>query len=114
MFFRFGGRIGRAPYILAFLLIGLVQSFPMYRYLISVPDSAEAEFWSVVFLFVLIGSIYCYMAITAKRLHDLGRSGYEALWLFVPIISIIALVLLCAVPGEPGPNRFARDANSPE
>ena len=111
LLFRLQGRISRVPYLLAFLLIGLIQAFPFYRYLIAVPNSATADTWATIFFFVLLASLYCYVAITVKRLHDLGRPGLAAAWLFVPIISIIVFVALCVVPGQPGPNRFGRWTN---
>ena len=98
-------------YLLAFFFIGLFQAFPFYRYLVAVPNSATADAWATVFLFALIASLYCYVAITVKRLHDLGRPGLEAAWLFVPIISIIVFIALCVVPGQPAPNKFGRRAN---
>ncbi len=112
LLFRLQGRISRVPYLLAFLLIGLVQAFPFYRYLISVPNSPTADAWATVFLFALLASLYCYVAITVKRLHDLGRPGLEAAWLFVPIISIVVFVALCVVPGQPGANRYGAQTDS--
>jgi uncharacterized membrane protein YhaH (DUF805 family) len=74
-------------------------------------NSATADTWATVFFFALLLSLFCYVAITVKRLHDLGRPGLEAAWLFVPIISIIVFVALCIVPGQPGPNRYGRRTN---
>ena len=112
LLFKLGGRLSRAPYLLAFLFIGLFQAFPFYRYLIAAPGSASADGWSLIFFLALIASFYCYVAITVKRLHDLGRPGLEAAWLFVPIISLVVFVALCIVPGQAAANRYGADTNS--
>jgi uncharacterized membrane protein YhaH (DUF805 family) len=47
------------------------------------------------------------LAVTVRRLHDIGRSGW---WIFIAIIPVIgALVLLYwyVQPSQTGPNRFA-------
>lgn len=112
LLFKLGGRLGRAPYLLAFLFIGLFQAFPFYRYLIAVPGSTSSDGWAMLFLLSLVASLYCYVAITVKRLHDLGRPGLEAAWLFVPIISLIVFVALCIVPGQRAANRYGADTNA--
>jgi uncharacterized membrane protein YhaH (DUF805 family) len=54
-----------------------------------------------------------HIAFSVKRLHDIGRPGIIAAVLFVPVISIIAFVALCAIPGNPGPNQYGDRADSP-
>ena len=44
----------------------------------------------------------------AKRLHDCGHSGLWSLLFLVPIFGWIAVVLMCAREGTPGPNRAGR------
>lgn len=112
VFFRLAGRLSRVPYVLAFLLIGLVQAFPFYRYLIAIPGTAASDTWAALFIVALAASIYCYVAITVKRLHDLGRPGLEAAWLFVPIISLVVFAALCIAPGQAGPNQYASKTNA--
>lgn len=45
------------------------------------------------------------LAVSARRLHDSGRSGWFVLLLFVPLINLFCIALLC-LPGTPGPNRY--------
>ena len=45
------------------------------------------------------------LAVSARRFHDSGRSGWLVLLLFVPLLNLFGIALLC-VPGTPGPNRF--------
>jgi len=112
LLFRFSGRLGRVAYLLSFLLIGLVQAFPFYRFMIAPEGSPSAATWSLIFIVALAASLYCYVAITVKRLHDLGRNGIEAAWIFVPVISIVVFIALCVVPGQPEANRFGRETDT--
>ena len=47
-----------------------------------------------------------YLAVSARRLHDVDRTGWWLLISFVPVIGAIVLVVFCVQRGTPGPNRF--------
>jgi len=84
---------------------------------------------SQTLLYVAVGVICLYglavmvpsLAVTTRRLHDTGRSGWWQLLSllgFIPLIgwigSIVVLVW-CALEGNPGPNRYGPDPKaSPE
>ncbi len=62
-------------------------------------------------LFVLLPSI----AVSVRRLHDIGKSGWMLLLSFIPILGWIWLIVLYATEGEPGDNEFGPDPiNGPE
>ena len=44
------------------------------------------------------------LAVIVRRLHDLGRSGWFILLLFIPVVNIVLWLFLVCVPGEPGAN----------
>ena len=46
------------------------------------------------------------IAITTKRYHDFGWSGFNFLWVFVPIVKIIFFLLLIFQKGTVGPNKY--------
>ena len=48
-------------------------------------------------------------AVSVRRLHDSGRSGWFAPLLCVPLLNLFCLALLC-LPGTPGPNRYGPPA----
>jgi uncharacterized membrane protein YhaH (DUF805 family) len=77
----------------------------------------------VVLLVVYPFLLFCGAAVTSKRLHDRGRSGWWALIVLLALIAVWnasqsflkfpawlvlvwAVVELCAMPGEQGANRF--------
>ncbi|MBL8583901.1 MAG: DUF805 domain-containing protein [Rhizobiaceae bacterium] len=106
LFFSFKGRIGRLVYFLANLLVGVVQLFPLYHILRVPEGSDEAARWGVVFLVVALATMWPYVALAVKRLHDLDRPGILAVSLFIPIVMFVAFVALCVMPGHEAPNRF--------
>lgn len=46
------------------------------------------------------------LAITTRRLHDIGMSGWWQLVGFVPMIGLFVLALLLARRGSPEPNPY--------
>lgn len=53
-------------------------------------------------LAVLIPSI----AVGARRLHDIGRTGWWQLIAIVPLIGIIVLIVFFVLDGNPGDNQY--------
>lgn len=116
-FLRFNGRVSRSAFFLGGLLLGVLAMFPFYRFLLvspeSGPASAEAQLWASLFYLVILPSLWVQAALGVKRLHDMGKPGFAAVSLFVFPISLIAFVALCLIPGDPGPNQYGRETNSP-
>ncbi len=113
LFFRTSGRLSRAAYFLGGLLVAIVQAFPLYRFTLVSEDTPESGMWAMVFFVAFVASLWSNIALAVKRLHDLGRPGLMALVLFVPVISIVAFLVLCLFPGQPGPNRYGARTNAP-
>ncbi|MEN9409047.1 MAG: hypothetical protein RL216_1021 [Pseudomonadota bacterium] len=49
------------------------------------------------------------IAVGARRLHDIDRTGWWLLLWFIPLIGWIALIVFFASRGTAGPNRFGND-----
>lgn len=90
LFLSYRGRIGRAVFWLGFAV------FSVFAYAIS------------HFVFVNAGSgLYAYVstlpllpfffAVTTKRYHDLGKSGWNSLWWFVPIVGALYVLIDCGL-----------------
>jgi uncharacterized membrane protein YhaH (DUF805 family) len=113
LFFRFSGRISRAVYILGFLFMTVVMTFPLYQSLRLPVESEAAQIWYFVFMAAALAALWVHIAFSVKRLHDIGRPGIIAAVLFIPVISIVAFVALCVIAGTPGPNQYGENANEP-
>ncbi len=113
LFFRFSGRVSRAAYFLAGLLLAVIQAFLLYRFTLVPEDSTAGQGWALAFLLMMIVSIWANIALSVKRLHDMGKAGFLAVALFIPVISIVAFIALCLIPGNPGPNQYGLRRNAP-
>jgi len=49
------------------------------------------------------------LALAVRRLHDLDRSGWWFLLVFIPIVGFIILIVWACTKGTEGPNRFGPD-----
>ncbi|MBV7377361.1 DUF805 domain-containing protein [Maritimibacter dapengensis] len=56
-------------------------------------------------LIMLIPSI----AVTARRLHDIGKSGWWQLLFLIPIIGFLIIIWWAATKGDDGPNEYGPD-----
>ncbi len=101
-------------YFLAGLLVAILQAFPLYRFTLVAEGTPESALWSALFLAAFLASLWSNIALAVKRLHDFGKPGLAAGLLFVPIISFVALFVLCLFPGDPGPNRYGERTNAPQ
>lgn len=112
LFFRLDGRISRATFLLAGLLLAVMQGFMLYRFTLAPQESGESAMWAMGFWAIGIVSIWCSFALGVKRLHDFGKPGILAVSLFIPVIFFVAFIALCAWPGDGGPNAYGPRTNA--
>lgn len=106
----FEGRINRKN-----LLFGILASFALtilimiITYIFFQTDSGELTDGGslLVLLVYVLWSIYIY-SLYVRRLHDLGKSGYQALLLFVPLFNFIFALYLFFAQGESKENKFGQ------
>lgn len=82
--------------------------FMLTSFLISLVLSLSVFFWDANFianiysLAVFIPSI----AVGVRRLHDTGRSGWNLLWIFLPLLGLIMIIIWFATDSVPGSNEY--------
>ncbi len=99
------------------------------KYAVFSGRASRAEFWWFVLINAIIGTILMVvdwalhtngissdiyalatlipnLAVGIRRLHDIGKSGWWELIIFVPFIGIIVLLLFYVKPGDEGENKF--------
>lgn len=124
LLFGFRGRIGRKSFLLAALLLLLVQ-LALFSYAAGFAQEGQEpgqytldSGGSVLVGFALLGSwiasAWALLALAVKRLHDLGLPVVLGVVLLIPAISGIAWILLAALPSkqetnEHGPVPFPKD-----
>ena len=102
---NFSGRARRSEYWW-FVLLNSLVSTALSR-LAQMGDgstlfTALASLWSLALL--IPG-----LAVTWRRLHDIGKKGTNWFWIFVPIVGWIMLIVWAARPGQEGPNQYGPD-----
>ena len=106
LFFSLKGRIRRVTYALAAFLLVLLQGYCFLRVGFSEADSPDQTFWLAAFFAAFLASIWSVIALSVKRLHDIGYSGRYGLALLIPGITEMAFFALCAWPGEASDNEY--------
>lgn len=106
------GRINRLRYLKYMILLavaGAIAKFTtscMATLLTGDPNGALVMVITLI-LAVIAGTGNVMLII--RRIHDLGKSGWFALIVFVPIIGIIFSVYLFCAPGTVGWNEYGAD-----
>lgn len=104
---QFDGRASRSEYwwfqgFLALVAIPLYALLMLAGYTESQPVMLAVSGVSII---VWLAMVVPLLAVTVRRLHDVGHSGWMVLLAFIPFASIIVLVFMF-LPGTPGENRF--------
>ncbi|WP_347902298.1 DUF805 domain-containing protein [Pseudomonas purpurea] len=104
------GRIGRLRFLAWMLVVVLVAS-SLSSVIFLIIFSADLLIPGILLLFALtLAFLYASITITVQRLHDLDWSGWLCFLYVAPVIGSILPLLLAALPGTPGPNRYGAPA----
>ena len=103
----FRGRADRAAYwwfALFHLLVILAISFLERQFAIANP---EIYFGKITGLYLLL-SFLPVQALSVRRLHDLGRSGWWVLLKLIPLLGWLLVQVLALLPGHATANRYGQ------
>jgi uncharacterized membrane protein YhaH (DUF805 family) len=105
----FEGRVGRGAYWLFVLtlLVAIVAATIVADLLSAAVPTAGTVFW----LALLATALWLSTAMTVRRLHDIGWSGWAVLLKLVPFGGILLLVLTL-LPSADGPNKYGPHPNN--
>ncbi|MBT2481415.1 DUF805 domain-containing protein [Streptomyces sp. ISL-94] len=95
----FSGRARRQEYWM-FFLCNLAVAI-----VVAIIDAVIGANMIIYGLYVLAIIVPC-IALTVRRLHDLGKSGWWCFIVFIPLVGGIWLIVLAATEGQPGPNQY--------
>jgi uncharacterized membrane protein YhaH (DUF805 family) len=110
-FFDFSGRSRRMEFWM-FTLLSVLASIAATVVDIALGFSFDdvGPVASIVSLAFLIPSL----SVSFRRLHDVDRSAWWLLLVFLPIIGWIVLLVWNCSDGTSGPNRFGPDPKNPD
>jgi uncharacterized membrane protein YhaH (DUF805 family) len=103
----FSGRAPRSEYwfwVLFVVLVQIVTQVIDYGVL-----SAGTSGFSPLTTIAGLGLFLPGLAMGIRRLHDLDKSGWWTLIVFIPLVGIIILLVWACTHGTMGPNRFGPD-----
>jgi uncharacterized membrane protein YhaH (DUF805 family) len=108
------GRIGRLKYLLAIICISLInlalslglQLATVGRIVTFDPYDPQYIQGAIISLVVSLIFFWPNLALGIKRFHDQDRSGHWNWLIFIPLGVIPWIIMLLAVPGSEGSNRF--------
>ena len=104
--FNFNGRSRRRDYWLAYLINIII--FIIF----SVLDSLiPIEVFSILLGIYTLALIIPLLALTIRRLHDIGKSGFWIFLSLIPFGSIVVLIFLCM--DSQGPNEYGDSPKYP-
>lgn len=101
---RFTGRARNAEFWWWALVVTLASLAATVadRALGATPSDTAGPIATAVALAVLLPSL----AVTARRLHDTNRSGWQMLWALVPVLGWILMLSWCVQDSADEPNDF--------
>jgi uncharacterized membrane protein YhaH (DUF805 family) len=103
----FKGRAGRKEFwlFILWMLIGSAVALCLDIALFGFQDEPGEGFSPFYWVFGLANLVPC-LAVTFRRLHDIGRTAWWILLGLLPIIGTIVLIVFYAKRGDEGPNAF--------
>ena len=120
------GRFGRLSSIGWYVFIHLVTFFATIAFSLaigivnfstqSIDNDIVAIFTSLSglgFLVIMLLYVYFLMVISIRRLHDMNRSGWFSVFLFIPVLNVLIGLYLLLGSGTAGINRYGLPRHTP-
>lgn len=110
---NFSGRARRAEYWY-FKLFQAIIFIPLYIMMIVgiVSSLAFGALFGILFVLFFLGSVIPSLAVTARRLHDVNKSGWTYLLAFIPFGALVILYY-SVLEGDRGRNDYGEDPKMP-
>ena len=103
-FADFNGRASRSEFWYFYL-------FAILAYFISIFIAIQMPFFFAVVILLGLVLFVPALAVTARRLHDTGRSGWWQLTAYIPYVGLIASIILIVIwctEGEKKKNKYGK------
>ena len=110
---NFNGRARRKEYWmfnLFFLLFALLAGFVIG--ILSAVGEAAAMIAIILAVIWYLGHLVPSLAVTVRRLHDTGKSGWFYLLVMIPYIGGLIIFIFTVIDGDKGDNAYGPDPKS--
>ena len=112
----FSGRARRSEYWMFMLFTTIVEVLTTVIFTTIIPLTVEidgSEF-SIVYLVACVIFILPKLAVSVRRLHDIGKSGWFYLISLIPVVGQIIFFIWCVKDSEARTNKYGQDPKEPE
>jgi len=104
----FSGRSRRKEYWMFFFFNNLIA------FMLFIPGLILRHSWIgtigfVLYIIYLLAIVVPSLAVSVRRLHDIGISGWLFLIILIPVVGPLILLVMMALEGNPGPNKYGSD-----
>jgi len=103
----FEGRLNRLAYCI--MGLKLLGAYIVVCVIVGLISKVSEELAIVLFGIAGIGAIICNFSLTVRRWHDLNRSGWWTIALFIPWVDLVVGLYLIFAPGTKGANDYGED-----
>lgn len=102
------GRVNRKPYILWLTFFTIFQM--IFLSLETIFKGAAMEMiFDLLYIVSLFVIFYASVILAVKRSHDINKSGFFIILMFIPIINIYPTIVLMGQKGTNGGNDYGED-----
>lgn len=99
------GRVGRLQYFLTGIAIAIISWIPAVATVSTDPVTGQGSFHPIGWLALLVGTV-AHISNTARRCHDINKSGFYQLLTMIPLIGLVIYIQLLFESGTPGTNQY--------
>lgn len=123
----FRGRARRQEYwffvlfnLIIYFIFGAVNFFGQISAIVGSLDHTSVMSGAVLGVISRLGEIYMLavlipsIAVTVRRLHDTGRSGWLQLIALIPLVGVIVLIVFLTTDSQPGDNEYGANPKTIE
>ena len=108
---KFNGRARRKEYwmfTLFYILLVLACAFALALLVATGPYSLTILV-AIIFITVILAHVVPSIALSVRRLHDVGQSGWFLLLAFIPYIGNLIIFVFSVIEGNKGTNKYGPD-----
>jgi uncharacterized membrane protein YhaH (DUF805 family) len=109
-YFIFKGRASKSEYWW-FVVVAFLFAWPLL--LSETKEGSWYSFLSFVYFMLTLSVLSPLMAVWTRRMHDVGKSGWTWLFIFIPIVGFVLLFRWTTKDGDAGANKYGDPDNEP-
>ena len=109
---NFNGRARRKEYWMftLFFMLFLLASIFVFGALIGIlGDNTGTTLGGIIVAALYFGHLVPALAVTVRRLHDTGKSGWMYLLVIIPYIGSLIIFIFTVMQGDRGDNKYGPD-----